>query len=83
MDPLQVIELAGPVTVTTETAHLNTTTIGDSELVIIPRPFQIMSPDAITDAKLRTWSKTFKAKVRNRSDDGYIGYELHAGIPAF
>jgi len=31
---------------------LSTTTIGDSEFVIIPRPFQIMRPEAITEAKL-------------------------------
>jgi hypothetical protein len=75
MDPLQAgekSELAARQTVTTQTAYLNTTTIGDSELVIIPRPFQIMSPEAITDAKLRSWSKTFKPKVRKCSDDGYI-----------
>lgn len=33
--------------------HLRTTTIGDSVLVISPRPFQIMRPDARTEAKLR------------------------------
>ena len=33
-------------------AHLKTTTIGDSVLVITPRPFHIISPDAMTDAKL-------------------------------
>jgi len=55
------------IAVTLLTTHLNTTTIGDSELVITPRPFQIMSPDAITDAKLRTWSKTFKEQIKNMS----------------
>jgi hypothetical protein len=34
-------------------AHLRTTTIGDSVFVISPRPFQIMNPDARTEAKLR------------------------------
>jgi hypothetical protein len=33
--------------------HLRTTTIGDSVLVISPRPFQIMRPEARTEAKLR------------------------------
>ena len=38
--------------------HLSTTTIGDSVLVMSPKPFQIMSPDASTDTKLRICSST-------------------------
>ena len=36
------------------TSYLSTTTIGDSVLVISPKPFHIMSPDAMTEAKFRT-----------------------------
>lgn len=37
----------------TSTTHLNTTTIGDSVFVIRPSPFQIMRPEANTEAKFR------------------------------
>jgi len=40
------------------TTHLNTTTMGDSELVMIPNPFQIMRPDAMTDAKFKICRRT-------------------------
>ena len=40
--------------------YLRTTTMGDSEFVIIPRPFHIIRPEAMTDAKLRTWRRTFE-----------------------
>lgn len=33
--------------------------MGDSEFVINPSPFQIMSPDAMTEAKLSTWRRTW------------------------
>lgn len=39
--------------------HDRTTTIGDSVFVINPSPFHIIKPDAMTDAKLRTWSRTY------------------------
>ena len=41
------------------TTHLRTTTMGLSLLVIMPSPFQIMSPVAITVAKLRSWSSAW------------------------
>ena len=37
---------------------LRTTTIGDSELVIMPKPFQIIKPEAMTVAKFKAWSST-------------------------
>jgi hypothetical protein len=33
--------------------------MGDSEFVITPSPFQIMRPEAMTEAKLRTWRRTW------------------------
>lgn len=45
--------------------HLSTTTIGDSELVTSPSPFQIMRPEAMTAAKFSTWSKTCENEVSN------------------
>ena len=39
-------------------AYLRTTTMGDSVFVRSPRPFQIMSPEARTETKLRTCSST-------------------------
>ena len=37
---------------------LRTTTMGDSELVIMPKPFQIIKPEAMTVAKFKAWSST-------------------------
>jgi hypothetical protein len=37
--------------------YLSTTTMGDSELVTRPSPFHIISPEVMTDAKLRTWRR--------------------------
>lgn len=39
-------------------AHLSTTTMGDSVFVSSPRPFHIMRPDAMTEAKLRSCRRT-------------------------
>jgi hypothetical protein len=47
---------------TTLDTRLSTTTIGDSELVISPSPFHIMSPEAITEAKLRTCRRVYVQK---------------------
>ena len=45
--------------------YLRTTTIGDSVLVKSPSPFQIMRPEAMTDAKLSTCSRIWV--LQNRS----------------
>ena len=44
----------------TQRSYLRTTTIGDSVLVKSPRPFQIMRPEAMTDAKFSTCSRIWE-----------------------
>jgi hypothetical protein len=62
---------------TTKSTHDSTTTIGDSVFVARPSPFQIMRPDAITDAKLSIWRRTCGPGSRDAREGARGG--SHAG----
>jgi hypothetical protein len=52
-----------------EDTNLRTTTIGDSVFKNRPRPFHNMRPDAMTEAKLRTWSRSYRRNGKRATEE--------------